>query len=215
MIHNISLFSGLSDNEIELIIDAAVVQKYPSKDNIIFHAGDTSDDLYIVKSGKINAVRYNNEYDQKIVVNSFGPGDFFGEMAGIDGQPRSATVETAEPSVVYKVAFKNIRKILAENPDTNFRLTKILLQKLRKATDQIDELVLCDVYVRLARFIGQLTDNQGPGSQTEKVTQNELAEHVGASREMVSRSISRLRQRKYIKVENKMIKVLKDLPTRY
>jgi len=212
MYKKIAIFSSLNEDELKLLMGTAVVQNYPSKDNIIFHAGDDSDDLYIVKSGRVNAVRYSKEYDQKIVISSFGPGEFFGEMSVLDGKPRSATVETTEPTVLLKISNKNLQKTLIENSDVNFELIKIILAKLRKATNQIEELVLYDVYKRTARLIDRMTSGQGPGSETDKVTHHQLGELVGASREMVSRSMSRLKKRGYIEVNNIVIKVLKKLP---
>ncbi len=213
-IKEMSIFATLEDHELELLKSKAVIQKYPSKDNIIFHAGDESRDLYIVKSGRVNAVRYNNEHDQKIIVNTFGPGEFFGELSVLDGDPRSATIETVEPTVLLKITLSDLKSVLMNHPEINFQLTKIVVGKLRQATNQIEELVLYDVYKRTARLIDKLTGHNGPGSELDKITHHQLSELIGASREMVSRSISKLKKRGYIHIDKKRIKVLKKLPIR-
>lgn len=210
LIKKISIFETLDDNELELVKSKTVTQKYPSKDNIIFHAGDESKDLYIVKNGRVNAVRYNPEYDQKIIVNTFGPGEFFGELSVLDGNPRSATMETVEPTVLLKLSLENLKSILIKYPEINFRLTKIVVERLRQATNQIEELVLYDVYQRTARLIDKLTGHQGQGAQLDKITHSQLAELVGASREMVTRSMGKLKKKGYICIDSKKIKILKD-----
>ena len=133
------LLSGLDDHDIKTVAKIAVESKYPT-DTILFNEGDCTTSLYIILSGSVRAVSIDRS-GQQIVHNTFKSGDYFGEMSFIDGRPRSARVETVEPSRILIIPREKMREIFCSNPDISFNIMKGLTRKLREATRQVEDLV--------------------------------------------------------------------------
>ncbi len=133
------LFSCLNDQEILALAEIAVEGNY-SKDTVLINEGDTTTSLYVLLSGRAHAVSID-AHGNRIIHNVFTSGDYFGEMSFIDGEPRCATVETSEPSTVLIIPREQFRNVLLSHPDISVNLMKGLLQKIRKATKQIEDLV--------------------------------------------------------------------------
>jgi CRP/FNR family transcriptional regulator, cyclic AMP receptor protein len=183
VLKQVSLFSNLNE---QLILELEAICKVRSfaRNVVVISEGERSDCLYIVISGKAHALRID-ETGRQFVVNRFGPLDYFGEMSFFDGDARCATVMTKDPCELMLLPRQAFLDLASKHPDILWNVNKALLAKLRAATEQIDALVFMDVYSRLARF---LIEHQGKDHVvTEKFTQQELADIVGASRETVNR----------------------------
>jgi len=207
-----ALFSGLSPEELQLVVRTAQKKVYP-KNTIILSEGDTSDSLYMVCSGKVK-VSIVDEYGKEIILAILGPGEYFGEMTAMaDGAARSACVmtrETCELMVLQKEAF---RKIVKNNPDVVFSLLNKSMERLRDANKKIESLALLDVYGRVARLFTNLAKSHGDVQVIEdKLTHQDIASMVGSSREMVSRVLKELSSGGYISVTNKTITINGKLP---
>jgi len=211
ILKNIPLFSCLNDEEISILAQIAVERTYP-KNKIIISEGDTSTSLYVVCSGQANAISISPD-GRQIILNTFRTGDYFGEMSFIDAEPRCATVETRKLTRMLVLSRDKFSHILLSNPETSFRLMKGLLEKLRKATRQIEDLVFSDVYGRVSRLLIHLAKPRNDTRMIEeRLTHQEIADRVGSSREMVSRILKELSVGEYITIQKKIITINKELP---
>jgi len=202
------LFSRLDDATIRFFEKAAVRKRYP-KDTILFNKGDESDSLYIVCSGKAHVIA-RDEQGREIVLSAIGPGEYFGEMAALDGGPRSATIVTKEPAEILIINKDQFRDSLSSNPDLMFNLVRVLLERLRKADEKIESLAFMNVYGRVTGFLMQAAEPQGEKWVIrDALTHQEIADMVGSSRETVSRTIKELRDAGHISIEKKQITINK------
>jgi CRP/FNR family cyclic AMP-dependent transcriptional regulator len=210
-IKNIPLFSGLQESSLQDIANLATKRKYP-KNTVIINEGDDTDSLYLINEGKVKIV-LSDEDGKEVIISMLGPGDFFGEMAIIDDEPRSACVITMEPSrfsIIHKAEFN---KFMHNNPEATTNLMKSLSQRLRAANKNIESLALMDVYGRVARTLLQFAQEEdGKMVIKEKLTQKDMANMIGASREMVSRIYKDLSTGGYITIDHGRITINEKLP---
>ncbi|MCG8549600.1 MAG: Crp/Fnr family transcriptional regulator [Desulfobacterales bacterium] len=207
----IPLFSGLTESEIQKI-EAVSFEKSFLKDTVIINEGDETNSLYIILKGRADALSMDQS-GRQIILNVFRPGDYFGEMSFIDAEPRSAAVITKEKSKFIVIKREAFQKIIAENPELMLNMMKGLVWKIRVATKQIEDLAFKDVYGRIARLLTELKNEEDV--VTEKLTNTEIAFRVGASREMVSRIISELKNGGYIEKNRGMIQLKSPLPYQF
>jgi CRP/FNR family cyclic AMP-dependent transcriptional regulator len=173
--------------------------------------GDLSDSLYIILSGRVK-VFMSDEAGKEFVLSTIGPGDYFGEVA-LDGGPRSASIKTHEDCRFFVIPKVEVKALIERHPDFARNLIGRLISKVRNLSDSVHNLALMSVYCRLLRFIGeQAVRREDRRLATERLTQQEIADHIGASREMVSRIIIDLTNCGYISVENKRVVVHKPFP---
>lgn len=211
MLQNIPLFSAMSQEDLETISSHAVTKKYP-KGNIVINEGDHSDSLYVILSGKVK-VFLTDANHKEVIVDIQRPGDYFGELALLDEAPRSASVMTMEPCTFLVVSKGALERCLRANPNVALNLIKGLAQRLRATTENVRSLALLDVYGRIARTLLHLARRDGEENVIdEKLTHQDLASMVGASREMVSRIMADLAKGGYIRVEGRKIVVKEKLP---
>jgi CRP/FNR family cyclic AMP-dependent transcriptional regulator len=178
---------------------------------VILQEGDYGDTLFIILSGRVR-VYATGEDEREIVLDIHGPGEFVGEMA-LDGGPRSASVITLEPTTCAVVTREVLREHIASNPDTAFELLARVIARARRATANVKNLALLDVYGRVTRLLNELSvDQAGCRIVVEKLTHQEIAERVGSSREMVTRLLKDLTQGGYVEVRERQIILKKPLP---
>jgi CRP/FNR family cyclic AMP-dependent transcriptional regulator len=138
-------------------------------------------------------VLIDDEQGKEIVLSVMGPGEYFGEMAAIDGVPRSATVVTQEPAELLMVRRNDFRNILSTNPAMVFNLLKVLLGRLRKADHKIETLAFMNVHGRVVDLLMRFAEPQGQKwFVKDKLTHQEIANMIGCSREMVSRVVKEM-----------------------
>lgn len=203
----------LSEAEIQAIAQHAVTRTFP-KNTVVVTEGDRTDTLYIVVAGRVK-IYVSDEKGKEIVLNHAGPGEYFGEMV-LDEHPRSASVMTLEPSTFSVVARDPIKEAIRNNPDFALDMISKIIDRARIATNSVKDLALLDVYGRVARLLLNLAvERDGKLTIPEKLTQQEIAERVGASRDMVSRIFRDLSAGGYIKVENRIITITKKPPARW
>jgi CRP/FNR family transcriptional regulator, cyclic AMP receptor protein len=208
MLEQVSLFSNLNDREI-LELEAIGMERPVPKNSVVINEGDDTDSLYIILKGKAHALR-SDESGRQFIVNRFGPCDYFGEMSFFDRSARCATVITKEKCALLILPRKAFFDFAARHPQIYQNMISALLDKLRKATQQIEELAFLDVYGRLTRFL--IENQNAQGVIEEKLTQQELADMVGSSRETVNRIFNELVSGGFITRDMGRIKILKKLP---
>ncbi len=211
MLTQVPLFSGLSDAEIQSVLSHAT-KKTVTKNTIIISEGDQSASLYVILSGKVKVFLQDDE-GKEVVLNYHEAGEYFGELALIDDAPRSASVMTVEKSTFLVISKEEFKQMLSNHPDVAFSLVKGLVLRLRLLTENVKDLALTDVYGRVVKLLSGLAKPQaGKGVITDGPTQQDIANRVGASREMVGRILRDLTTGGYIKIEGKSIIINDKLP---
>ena len=205
------LFPELSPEDLHVLSNNGVTRKYP-KNVVLITEGDRSDSFYVILSGKVK-VFLSDEHGKEVQLNTQGPGEYFGELALIDQAPRSASVMTLEPSQLAVVSRENFQRCLAENPDIAVELISFLVNRVRSLTENVKNLALLDVYGRVARTLLNLSSEQDDQLVIEeRLTHQEIANRVGASREMVSRIMKDLCTGGYIQIRDRKIFIQGKLP---
>ena len=211
MLRDVSLFAGMVDDDIATLEKMATLKVYP-KNTIIISEGDQSDSLYAVISGKLK-VYLSDDEGKEIIINMLGAGDYFGELALIDEEPRSASVMTSEESQLAVISKTTFEEAMAGHPEMALTVIKGLVSRLRNLTENVKSLALMDVYGRVARTLLELAeDRDGKKVIAQRLTQRDIASMVGASREMVSRILKDLTIGGYISIKNKTITIEEKLP---
>ncbi len=183
---------------------------------LIIQEGDRGDTLFIVRSGRLRAF-VADAGGKELTLGLYGPGEYVGEMS-LDGGPRSASVEAAEPTVCAVIARDELLAYIAEQPGFALELMARLIRRARLATENARSVALIDVYGRLTRLLDQLAgppDAQGHRSLTERLTHQQIAHHLACSREMVSRLLKDLETGGYVELRERRLVLLKSLPTRW
>jgi CRP/FNR family cyclic AMP-dependent transcriptional regulator len=200
----------LHDEALRQITASGVVRSYP-KNTVLIAEGDIGDTLYIVLTGRVK-VYASNAAGREVVLNFHGPGEYVGEMS-LDGEPRSASVMTMEPTTCAIVNRAQLRDFLAQNPDFAQHLIQTLIRRCRSATENVKSLALSDVYGRMVRLINALAVEQdGRMVVEERLTQQDIADRVGASRDMIGKLMKDLVAGGYLATEDRRITILKRLP---
>lgn len=203
-------FSPLGQETLRTIATSGVVRQFP-KQTVLIHEGDVGDSLYIILSGRVK-VYASNDAGREVVINFCGPGEYVGEMS-LYGAPRSASVITAEPTSCAIVNRAQFNEFIAANPDFAQHLIQTLIHRARGATENVKSLALSDVYGRLVRLLNTLAvDHGGKLAVLEKLTQQDIADRVGASRDMIGKLMKDLVGGGYLLVEDRQITIIKKLP---
>src|SRR5215470_2634752 len=153
------LFAELDDRELNAIAAVAKTRRY-ARDDVIFHADESGDVFFLIREGQVKVTMISPE-GKEIILSMLGPGDFFGEMALLDDEPRSATIIATEPLEVVTIFRNDFLAILNENFSITRKVLAELSRRLRTASNRIESLATMDVYGRLARFFLDLAKENG------------------------------------------------------
>jgi len=191
LLRNVPLFSMLPEGQLQLLTQVLSRKAYP-KNSTIIAAGDPTDAMYIVVSGRLKVVM-SDKQGQEVILAILSQGEFFGEMGLIAQAPRSATVTTIEPCELLTITRADFNKCLQGNFDLTMNVIRGLVKRLREADRKIGSLALMDVYGRVARLLLEMAETiDGQKVITKKLTKRDIAKMIGASREMVSRVMKEL-----------------------
>lgn len=214
MLENVPLFSGLSSAALAEIEQHGTVKSF-RKNTIVINQDDETYSLYVILSGSVK-VFISGEDGREAVLNHQSAGDYFGDLALIDKQPRVASVMTTEVSRFMIISREDFMACLSKNPEIAINLIKPMTSRMRMLAKNVSNLALLDVYGRVARVLLEQAEEQADGEMiTEKLTQQEIADMVGASRAMVSRILKDLKAGGYISVDKKRITIHQKLPSRW
>ncbi len=212
MLEQFCLFSCLDAEELEALEKVAAIKTFP-KNTVLFSEGDPSDSFYAICNGKVSVGIYDED-GREVILSFLGPGDYFGEMALVDDEPRSALVMTRENSELLVISKKDFKNILETSPGITLNLLKGILKRLREANKKIESLALMNVYGRVARLLTQMAGEDNSVIE-DRLTHQDIASMIGASREMVSRVLKDLDRNGYISIQKKRIFICKKLPCEY
>lgn len=205
-LHCLPIFRNIPDPQLELLIPVCRALEYDEGETIL-NAGDTSSDFYLVLSGTVRVALRREiaaETREKEVVLAFlNAGDFFGELSMIDAAPRSASVFAETSCCVVSVAGSDFREVSRRNADITFHMLKNMASRLRNSDDKIRSFALQDVASRVLSELDALAKSEGSVNIIKtRVSRQDLAKRVGASREMVGRALRDLEKNKQITMED-------------
>lgn len=205
------LFAGCEIGVLRAIAGRLRVRHF-KRNEVIFHQGEAGDALHIIASGAVKIVLPSAEGGEAIIA-TLRPPDFFGELALLDGQPRSASAAAVEPTDTLVLA----RGVFLELVDTHVGLRDALLAslagELRRLTDHVEELHFLGLAGRLARRLAQLADDAAPSASGEVTldwpyTQSDLAAMIGGTRQSVNRLLGGLIAEGMVRIERDAIVVV-------
>ncbi|MEE4245318.1 MAG: Crp/Fnr family transcriptional regulator [Kangiellaceae bacterium] len=207
-------FPIFSDLQPELITDVAQrlhYRQFPKKTQIVLE-GDPSHSMYFILDGRVK-VYLDDDSGKEIVVNIHEKGEFFGELGLIEGIERTASVISLEECRLGILNEQDFNFLIDQYPEFSRKLMHNIVSRLREATETIRKLGLMDVYRRIAvTFLNLAEEFDGKWIIREKLTQQNIASRVGASREMVARILKDLRTGNYISMDDGFIVINKSLP---
>jgi len=205
----IPLFSNLSSAQLQSIGAHAAMRVY-EKGDVIVQQGEVAQSLHVLVAGQVK-VYMRNEENREVIINTLSAGEFFGELPMFDQEPRSASVAAIERCHVQTLSYAKFQKILDGSPDIARRIMEALAARLRHADRQISTLALLNISGRVSRTLLELAImSNGQRVVGEPFTQKDLAGMIGASREMVNRTLRDLMDQGYISIGRKSITILND-----
>jgi CRP-like cAMP-binding protein len=192
LLARVPVLSTLERPDLERIAALAVPRQF-EPGQVVFREGDESDTCYIVRSGRARAVREHTG-GRTITLASFGPGEFFGELALFEDERRSATVEAIEQTSVVAVLGPDMRRLMVEHPGISARLVIALGRRLRETNERLSRQSFQTVQSRVAVVLSELVAQEQPDGLQQDVlltaTQADLAQLAGSSRESASRFLA-------------------------
>lgn len=208
---------ALTESESRELLAHALRRRVPAG-LVVFRKDDPGDGLYGVLAGRI-VVTVESATGKELILNMFGPGEFFGEIALLDGKGRTATAITREPSELLFLNRAVFQPFLARRPEATMRIIALLCGRLRRTTDLVEDSAFLGVATRLAKQLAVLMDRYGrpsthkaggadAASTTLHISQEELARTLGVSREIVSRQLAVWREAGIVELGRSRLTVL-------
>lgn len=193
LLHRVRAFSALSPEDLEHVAQVVVPRSFGAGE-VVFKEGDEGSTCYVVRSGRMRAVRAHPG-GRSITLAHFGPGDIFGEMAMFDGERRSATVESVEDSDAIAILSADMHRLVRQYPDISVKLIVALGRRLRETNERLARQSFQTVQSRVAAVLAELVQEARLEGNTESdvvitATQAALAQMAGSSRESASRFLA-------------------------
>ena len=180
--------AALTDAETRELLKHAHVRRLSAND-IVFRKDDPGDGLYGVLAGRI-VVTVESAEGKELILNMFGPGEFFGEIALLDGKGRTATATARESSELLFLSRADFLPFLRQRHEAAVRIIAFLCERLRRTTDMVEDSAFLNVSTRLAKQLAALAGAGQPPAVAIRLSQEELAQTLGVSREIVSRQLA-------------------------
>ena len=209
LIRRVPLFSMLTNDQAQSIADSVVKRRFRRGEIIVEH-GKKSNALFILLTGRARVLTSDSR-GREVILAVLQPGDYVGEMSLIDNEPHSATVRAEVQTDMLILGRAEFARCLPENSSLSYAIMRGLVQRLRSADRQIESLALLDVYGRVARTLLDMAEMEnGQKLIRNKVSRQDLAKIVGASREMVSRVMKDLEERGMVHTQENGSVIIKE-----
>lgn len=210
-LRNVPYFTDVPEEDLKKLAASAVKKNYP-KNVVVINEGDEAGALFIIVSGKVQAF-LSNESGRTVTLSTQECGSFFGELSLLDGEPRSASVMTIEPTSCLLFPRHVFQAWLAAHPGAAIHVIQSLTRRIRKLTESVRGFALSDVYGRLVKTLNGMATPEGQGWIIQpKPSHQDLANLIGCSREMVSRIMKDLGRGGYLSAEGKILRIHRKLP---
>ncbi len=208
----VTIFSDLSESEMHDLMSVARRRRFRAGE-VIFHRDDPGQVLYIIKEGKVKICLISPD-GQEISLVVFGKGEYFGEFSLLDGLPRSTDAIALEQVECYSLQRSDFHNVIMKNPKIALHVLEVLVKRLRSTDQQVEDLIFLDVYGRVAKKLIDLAEMHGlkadDGIRIDvRLTQQELASMVGASRESVNKVMGYFMDKGYISTDRHRVTVHK------
>ena len=211
LIRQVDLFTDLDAQSLQMLVARSRVLSF-RKNTVLMTEGESGECMYIIESGSVK-IYISDEQGGELTLFVEGPGSYIGEISLLDDAPRTASAVTLENTRVLIISKSVFNECIALNPEIAFRIIRAITQRLRKATDDTRNLALKNVYQRLALKLIELSvEENGTRHLQRKYSQQDFANMIGASREMVGKILGELDKGGYIRTEGAQIQLLKTLP---
>lgn len=211
MLEDFPIFQGLDPEQLQALASRIVVRSFP-KNAVIINEGDDADKVYLIRKGKVKIYLADRE-GKEVIVNVLGPGEYFGELALFDDAPRSTSVMTTGPAEFAVISRDAFLECLDQQPAMAIVIIKNLARRIRALSENVRSLALLDVYERIVHLLKDTArEEDGKLIIEERPTHQEIANRIGASREMVTRILLDLSTGGYISVDGKRLTINKALP---
>ena len=210
LLARVPLFAELSPEELARVASVAIPRSFP-RGVRVFHEGDDSDACYVVRTGDLRVTREHSD-GRAIALATLGSGDFFGELAMLDGGSRSASVETLSDAELLALPASDMRRVIAKHGDIAAKLIVALTRRLRETNERVARQSFQTVPSRVAGVLSQLIAEEVMPEEREgitvRMTQADLAQLAGTSRESVSRFLAVLERAGVVRVGRGRVTVL-------
>ena len=206
LLRTVPIFAELDDTAIATL--ARLSQKRRcAKDSPVFFENEQGDFFFMILEGRIKVTILGDD-GREVILSILSPGDFFGEMALLDNEPRSATAIAIEDTELLSLHRTDFQAVIADNREIMSALIRILSARLRRANHQISTLALLDVYGRVARVLIDMAREEGRRLRDGRIafrraTHQEIANRIGTTRETVTRMLKDLERQGHIRVEGR------------
>jgi CRP/FNR family transcriptional regulator, cyclic AMP receptor protein len=186
LLRSVPLFASLAVQDLEQLVGDLRRRRY-ARGQIVVAAGDPGDNLYLIESGRVK-LAFTSPEGREVILDVMGPTDFFGELALLDGEPRSADAIAMEASVLCLLGRNEFLNFLEQRPHVAIMLLGVLSQRLRRDARLLQDAAFLDVPARLARTILRLAEPGADGvARTPRLTQTDLAGIAGTTRETLNK----------------------------
>ncbi len=205
------LFAELAPSDAAVLTSHGSVRSYPAN-TVLITEGDQVGSLYVLLEGRVK-VFASDDAGREVILSILGPGEYFGELSLVDEAPRSASVMSLTPVKLMVITQSQVRQCLTENTELAFNLIRALTREVRVLTDNIKTFALMDVYGRVTQTLLDLAvEKDGKLVIEPRLTHQDIANMVGASREMVSRILKELVTGNYVSVDKRSMTINEKLP---
>jgi CRP-like cAMP-binding protein len=205
------IFQGVDPAAVEVLTESLDRVEFP-RGTVIFNEGEPGDRLFIVQSGKVKIGRRSPDGRENLL-SIFGPSDMFGELSIFDPGPRTSSATAVTEVRTYTMDRGALREWIAKRPEIAEQLLRVLARRLRRTNNMLADLIFTDVPGRVAKSLLQLARQFGSQESgllrvTHDLTQEEIAQLVGASRETVNKALADFAQRGWLRLEGKSVLIL-------
>ena len=210
LIRRVPLFALLTSAQAESVADAVVKRRF-KRGEVVVEQGNKSNTLFILLTGRARVITADKR-GREVILATLQPGDYVGEMSLIDNQVHSATVRAEVQTDMLSLGRAEFARCLPENSSMAYAIMKGLVQRLRHADRKIESLALMDVYGRVARALLEFAqpDRDGLLAVRDRISRQDIAKMVGASREMVSRVMKDLEERGFVETREDGSMLIKE-----
>lgn len=212
VLRDVALFRDITGPEIGVLARQVVRRRY-TRNQLIFSQGDPGDGLYIVLEGHVSITRQNPDGDE-LIFGVYGPGEYFGELALFDSEPRSADASAIDDCTILFLSRSAFRSFLEQHPTAVLTCLGVVVSQLRRCTDLADEIALLDVRSRLARRLlhlvrdGMVDGEDDSSTPSFRITQQHLANMTGATRESINKHLNAFVDEGIVRLERGRIHIL-------
>jgi CRP/FNR family transcriptional regulator, cyclic AMP receptor protein len=212
-LRSVPFFAGLDDDALGRVAAGMRSRRF-RRGEVIFHVGDPGDALFVIVSGEVKISLPSEAGDEAILVR-LRPGDVFGELALLDGAPRSATATALSAAETVVLPRDRFHELISNEPAVRDALLSALASELRRLTTHVEELHFLDITGRLAACLVRLADQgaalpDGSIRLRTSLTQGDLASMVGSTRQSVNKLLGQFASDGYLRLERDAI-VLTDI----